>query len=133
MPSCIFWVFSGSRRANAMISPMTSSTTERVLEYGALKVAMPFAAAYSRSTWLVPMQKQPMAIRSVAASSTRGVMVVFERMPTRSNPGSVSISSSSEREPGRVSTVMPADLKTSLATGWMFSSSSTFSSSMCQA
>ena len=40
-PSCIRWVFSGSRRASAMISPMTSSTTLRVLEYGALNTAMP--------------------------------------------------------------------------------------------
>ena len=43
-----------------MISPMTSSTTLRVLEYGALNVAMPRSAAASRSTWFVPMQKHPM-------------------------------------------------------------------------
>ena len=48
-----------------MISAMTSSTTLRVLEYGALKTAMPRSAAASRSTWLVPMQKQPIATRSV--------------------------------------------------------------------
>ena len=64
-PSCIRSVFSGSRRASAMISPITSSTTLRVLEYGALKTAMPRSAAASRSTWLVPMQKQPIATRSL--------------------------------------------------------------------
>ncbi len=99
-PSCIFSVFSVSRRASAMISPITSSTTLRVFEYGALKTAMPRSAAATRSTWLVPMQKQPIACRSVAASSTRGVMWVLERMPSRSTPGSVSTSSSSDREPG---------------------------------
>ena len=44
-PACILAVFSGSRRASAMISPITSSTTLRVLEYGALKTAMPRSAA----------------------------------------------------------------------------------------
>ena len=83
MPSCIRWVFSGSRRASAMISPITSSTTLRVLEYGALKTATPRSAAAARSTWLVPMQKQPTASRSVAASSTRGVILVLDRMPSR--------------------------------------------------
>jgi hypothetical protein len=43
-----------------MISPMTSSATERELEKGELKTAIPFLAALSRSTWFVPMQKQPM-------------------------------------------------------------------------
>ena len=81
-PSCIRSVFSGSRRASAMISAMTSSTTLRVLEYGALKTAMPRSAAASRSTWLVPMQKQPIATRSSAASSTRGVTWVLERIPS---------------------------------------------------
>ena len=86
-PSCIFWVFSGSRRASAMISPITSSTTLRVLEYGALKTAIPRSAAAVRSTWLVPMQKQPIASRSPAASSTRGVMWVLERIPSICTPG----------------------------------------------
>ena len=69
-PSCIFWVFSVSRRASAMISPITSSTTLRVLEYGALNTAIPRSAAATRSTWLVPMQKHPIASRSGAPSST---------------------------------------------------------------
>ncbi len=49
-----------------MISPITSSTTLRVLEYGALNTPTPRAAAAARSTWLVPMQKQPIATRSGA-------------------------------------------------------------------
>ena len=47
-----------------MISAITSSTTLRVLENGALKTATPRSAAAARSTWLVPMQKQPTASRS---------------------------------------------------------------------
>lgn len=39
---------------------MTSSATERELAKGELKTAIPALAAASRSTWLVPMQKQPM-------------------------------------------------------------------------
>lgn len=44
-----------------MISPMTSSATERELEKGELKTAIPCLAAWTRSTWFVPIQKQPMA------------------------------------------------------------------------
>ena len=62
----------GSRRARAMISPMTSSTTLRVLEYGALKAATPRGAAASRSIWLVPMQKAPTASRSVRSEDLLG-------------------------------------------------------------
>ena len=59
-----------------MISPITSSTTLRVLEYGALKTAMPRSAAAARSTWLVPMQKQPIATQVGAQPSrTRSVTV----------------------------------------------------------
>ena len=106
-PACIFAVFSGSRRASAMISPITSSTTLRVLEYGALKTATPRSAAAARSTWLVPMQKQPIASRSSAASRTRGVIVVLERMPSRWTPSSAATSSSSESDPARSSTSWP--------------------------
>ena len=106
-PACIFAVLSGSRRASAMISPITSSTTLRVLEYGALKTATPRSAAAARSTWLVPMQKQPIASRSPAASSTRGVIVVLERMPSRCTPSSAATSSSSESDPARSSTSWP--------------------------
>lgn len=42
-----------------MISAMTSSATERELEKGELKTGIPVRAAVRRSTWFVPMQKQP--------------------------------------------------------------------------
>ena len=126
-PSCIRSVFSGSRRASAMISAMTSSTTLRVLEYGALKTAMPRSAAASRSTWLVPMQKQPIATRSSAASSTRDVTWVLDRIPSSCTPpASTSTSSSSEREPARSSTSWPRAWSVSTASGWMFSRRRTF-------
>ena len=121
MPSCIRWVFSGRRRASAMISPMTSSTTLRVLEYGALKAAMPRWAAASRSIWLVPMQNAPTASRSGALSRTFSVTLVLERMPTIDMPCSASIRSSSPRECERVCTTKPLRSNTSLAAGWMFS------------
>ena len=44
-PACISRLRSVSRRASAMISAMASSTTERVLEYGALKTATPASVA----------------------------------------------------------------------------------------
>ena len=59
------------RRISMTISPMVSSATLRVLENGALKTGMPSAAAASRSTWSVPMQKQPTAISGPALRSTR--------------------------------------------------------------
>ena len=43
MPACIFAFLSARRRASAMISAITSSTTLRVLEKGALKTGMPCA------------------------------------------------------------------------------------------
>src|ERR1700712_4424973 len=125
MPACIRSVFSISRRARAMISPMTSSTTLRVLEYGALNAAMPRCAAATRSIWLVPMQNAPTASRSGALASTFSVTLVLERMPTREMPRSASMSSSSPRDPGRVCTTKPSRSKTSVAEGWMFSRRST--------
>ena len=62
----------------------------------------------------------------MAASSTRGVMWVLERIPSRCTPGSASTSSSSDSEPSRSSTSNPWLSRISTATGWMFSSSSTF-------
>ncbi|CCH79715.1 hypothetical protein BN12_540013 [Nostocoides japonicum T1-X7] len=129
IPSCIFWVLSGSRRARATISPMTSSTTLRVLENGALKTATPRDVASARSTWLVPMQKQPTARRSRAASRRRGVIVVFDRMPRRATPWRASMSSSSPIERGCVSTSKPALRSPSAATWWMFSRRSAFAGS----
>jgi hypothetical protein len=43
-----------------MISEMTSSATEREFEKGELKTGIPALAAVWRSTWFVPIQKQPM-------------------------------------------------------------------------
>src|ERR1700712_34079 len=126
MPSCIRWVFSTSRRVSAMISPSTSSTTLRVLEKGALKTATPRSAASMRSTWLVPMQKHPIARRSFPASSTSAVILVLERIPSRDTPGRASASSSAESDPGRSSTSRPARRNASAAVGWMLSSSRTF-------
>src|ERR1700712_2787424 len=120
-PSCIFWVFSGSRRARAMISPMTSSTTLRVLEYGALNAATPRSAATRRSIWLVPMQNAPTARRSGALPSTFSVTLVLERTPSSVLPWTASISSSSDSACDRVCTTYPWRSKTSLAAGWMFS------------
>src|SRR4051794_18177798 len=122
MPSCIRWVFSGNRRASAMISAMTSSTTLRVLEYGALKAAIPRPAAAGRSIWLVPMQKAPTASRSGDSARTRSVTLVLERMPTMVLPWRASIRSSSPSELESVCTTKPLRSKTSVAAGWMFSS-----------
>jgi hypothetical protein len=65
-----------------IVSAMTSSATLRVLEYGALNTGTPRRRAAARSTWLVPMQKQPTAIRRRARCSTVSVRCVRERMPT---------------------------------------------------
>ena len=74
MPACMSVDFSCSRRASEMISAMASSTTERVLEYGALNTATPCWVVAGRSIWFVPMQNAPIASRSGAASSTFSVM-----------------------------------------------------------
>ena len=58
-----------------MISASTSSATLRVLEKGALKTGMPRLRAHSRSTWLVPIQKQPMATVSGGAAKNVGGQV----------------------------------------------------------
>ena len=73
-------------RSSITISPMTSSATLRVLENGALKTGMPRLRAASRSTWLVPTQKQPTAISPSAAASTSSVIWVRERMPSSGRP-----------------------------------------------
>ena len=83
-----------------MISASASSTTLRVLENGALNTATPRRLAAARSIWLVPMQNAPIATRSGAASRTRSVICVPDRMPSRftSPMASMSSSSSSARE-----------------------------------
>ena len=65
-PACSALSRSVSRRAIAMMLATASSTTERVLENGALNAAMPCRVAASRSIWLVPMQNAPIATRSGA-------------------------------------------------------------------
>ena len=71
-----------SRRVSAMISASASSTTLRVLENGALNTAIPRRDAAARSIWLTPMQNAPIASRPGAASSTRSVTCVPDRMPS---------------------------------------------------
>jgi len=63
-----------------------------VLLNGALNTGMPRWRAASRSTWLVPMQKQPMLISLSAWSSTSAVMVVRLRMPSICTPRTASFS-----------------------------------------
>jgi hypothetical protein len=60
---------------------MTNSATLRELLKGELNTAIPLSAAYFKSTWFVPIQKQPMTIRFFASLRTRAVSCVFERMP----------------------------------------------------
>jgi hypothetical protein len=81
-PACICAFLSVSRRVSAMISARTSSTTLRVFENGALNTAMPRPDAAARSIWLTPMQNAPTASRFGAASSTRSVTFVPDRMPS---------------------------------------------------
>ncbi|MOA27619.1 hypothetical protein D3C78_1485060 [compost metagenome] len=68
-----------------MASPSTSSATERVLENGALNTGMPRCMAESRSTWLVPMQKQPTTRRS-GLDSKAASRCVRERIPATCAP-----------------------------------------------
>ena len=106
-PACIFVFLSVRCRASEMISAMTSSTTLRVLEKGALKTGMPSLAAVARSIWLVPMQKAPIACSSGAASRALSLTVVFERMPSNCTPRKASISSASSSAPLTVATSIP--------------------------
>ncbi len=110
----------------AMMSAIASSTTERVLENGALKAATPWSVARARSIWLVPMQKAPIASRSGRASRTRAVTSVLERMPSRSMPSRASISSSSSSAEVRLVTSTPAPSRSVGASGCRFSRSSAF-------
>src|SRR5665647_1980976 len=76
IPACRALSRSVSRRIRAITSARAISTTERVLENGALKTATPRWAAARRSIWLVPMQKAPIARRSVACARTRSVVEI---------------------------------------------------------
>ena len=70
-------------RSSRMISASTSSATLRVLENGALNTGMPRSSAAARSTWLVPMQKQPTPVSREAFSKNSRPSCVAERMPTK--------------------------------------------------
>ena len=115
--------FSVSRRVIEMISAIASSTTERVLENGALKTVTPRSDAASRSIWFVPMQNAPIATRSGAFSRTRSVTCVLDRMPRTATPGSRSMSSSSSSARDIICTSKPAESSMVSASGWICSSS----------
>jgi DNA-binding MarR family transcriptional regulator len=117
--------FSVSRRVIEMISAIASSTTLRVFENGALKTLTPCSDAASKSIWFVPMQNAPIATRLSAASSTRAVTLVFDRMPSSDTPAISAISSSSDRARVSDRTVNPALVSSSSASGWICSSSRT--------
>ena len=57
----------------------------------------------SRSTWLVPMQKQPIASRRRAALRASSVTCILLRIPSTCTSFSFSVSSSSVSAPGTVS------------------------------
>ncbi len=80
------------RRSSMTISPITSSATLRVLEYGALNTGMPRARAAARSTWLVPTLKQPTTHQPVGGANTAAVSWVRERMPRMCTPCNASTS-----------------------------------------
>ena len=120
--------FSVRRRASAMISAITSSTTLRVLEYGALNTAMPRSAAAARSTWLVPMQnaadRQQVRGRVEHLLGDRGS---WSGCRAAARPSSAATSSSSSRAPLTRLDLDPALARAAAtASGWMFSSSSAF-------
>ena len=106
-----------------------SSATLRVLLNGALKTGIPRPCASARSTWFVPMQKQPRVRRSFPAASTRGVTCVLLRIPSTWTPAIRSSSSASFGECAMDSTSKPELCKSSRAVGWTFSTRSTFTRS----
>ena len=103
-PACIWAFLSVSRRVIAMISARASSTTLRVLENGALNTAIPRRDAAARSIWFTPMQNAPTASNRGAASSTRSVTWVPDRMPSTCTSPIAAISSSSVSALAAVST-----------------------------
>src|SRR5665647_2264279 len=120
IPACRALSRSVSRRIRAITSARAISTTERVLENGALKTATPRWAAARRSIWLVPMQKAPIARRSVACARTRSVTWVLDRMPNSCTPSRAEISSSSSRAPDRASTSATSARRIVVARGCRF-------------
>src|SRR5687767_1562189 len=105
-----------------MEAATTNSATERVLEYGALNTATPFWVACARFTWLVPIQKQPIACNFSAAFKTDEVICVFDRIPTRWASFILRINSSSGKALVSFSTfVYPLLVKSFTAASLMFS------------
>ena len=105
-----------------MISPITSSTTLRVLEYGALKAAIPRAAAAARSTWLVPMQNAAdrQQVRGVLEHPLGHLGVGADADHRLALQGLDQVVLA-ERAGRAVCTMNPLRSKTSVAAGWMFS------------
>ena len=99
---CRIAFFAGMPRISMMTSASTSSATLRVLENGALNTGTPWASAACRSTWLVPMQKQPTAASRGAAFSTSAVSWVRERMPRKCASAMASCSASPASALGEV-------------------------------
>ena len=128
-PACMAAFLSVSRRAREMISAITSSTTLRVLENGALKTTVPRSAAAARSIWLVPMQKAPTASRSGAASSTAWVHGGLGADAEQLNPAQSSDQLVSSSAPVSDSTAMPRSVSSRTPSGWMFSSRRAFMAS----
>ena len=85
-PWCAETDLGNTPRISMTISAIVNSATLRVLENGALKTGTPLRCAAVRSTWLVPTEKQPMAIRLSATPITSSVSWVRERMPSRCTP-----------------------------------------------
>src|SRR5271157_1532383 len=125
-PECIWVDEKKTRRSSTMISPIASSATERELECGSLKTAMPPSLAAARSILSTPMQNAPTATSCGAASSTAAVIRVFERTPRMEAPRTFSTSSRSSSAAWCDSTSYPASRNCSTATALMFSSNRTF-------
>ncbi len=94
-----------------MTSPSATSTTLLVFANGALNTGIPRSRHESRSIWFVPMQNAPIAARSGAASKTRSLTRVLERMPSTVTSVSRRMSSESDRLDGSVLTSYPASVK----------------------
>src|SRR5665213_3440407 len=82
-PSCAALFLSGIFLISIIEDAITSSATDLVFEYGALKTVMPFLVAEAISTWLVPIQKQPIACSFVALFNTSSVIFDFDLIPNR--------------------------------------------------
>ena len=99
-PSCIRWVFSGSRRASAMISPMHQ--LDDAAGVGVRRVEDRDAALGRRGQVDLVGADAEAADRQQVGCRRRApsrVIVVLERIPSSATPGSASTSSSSDSEP----------------------------------